>query len=366
MGFYLRKSLRAGPFRFNLSKSGLGVSAGIPGFRVGTGPRGNYVHVGAAGVYYRASLSGRARPGVPHPEPSPVDYGWAPPPQPEILMEDTTGATATQLLPSDADEFVSQLNQAAKRMAAWPYALGVTIVLALALGSPIGIVLLIVAAPGIAWLFLRDRARKSVVAFYQVDGPQSQWFQSAVDAFAGLAQSAAVWRINAAGDVTTTHQYKVNAGANTIIKRDRVTVTDKGPKVLVTNIAVPSIQAGRHSLHLLPDRLLVRDGRRFASVSFGAMQARSEMSRFIEDGSVPRDAQRVDTTWRYVNVKGGPDRRFNNNRQLPVMLYGRVTLTTSTGLRWIIEVSRTDSSARVAGALSAAKAPQPIAAPAPG
>ena len=35
-----------GPFRFNLSKSGLGVSAGVPGFRVGTGPRGNYVHMG--------------------------------------------------------------------------------------------------------------------------------------------------------------------------------------------------------------------------------------------------------------------------------------------------------------------------------
>lgn len=63
MGFYVRKSLKAGPFRFNLSKSGVGVSAGVPGFRVGTGPRGNYVHVGRHGVYYRASLgsgSGRA------------------------------------------------------------------------------------------------------------------------------------------------------------------------------------------------------------------------------------------------------------------------------------------------------------------
>ena len=51
MGFYIRKSIKAGPFRFNLSKSGLGVSAGIPGFRVGTGPRGNYVHMGRNGIY---------------------------------------------------------------------------------------------------------------------------------------------------------------------------------------------------------------------------------------------------------------------------------------------------------------------------
>jgi len=36
MGFYLRKSLRVGPLRFNLSKSGIGLSAGIKGFRIGT------------------------------------------------------------------------------------------------------------------------------------------------------------------------------------------------------------------------------------------------------------------------------------------------------------------------------------------
>jgi hypothetical protein len=29
MGFYLRKSISVGPLRFNLSKSGIGVSAGV-------------------------------------------------------------------------------------------------------------------------------------------------------------------------------------------------------------------------------------------------------------------------------------------------------------------------------------------------
>lgn len=34
MGFNFRKSINAGPFRVNLSKSGVGVSAGVKGFRV--------------------------------------------------------------------------------------------------------------------------------------------------------------------------------------------------------------------------------------------------------------------------------------------------------------------------------------------
>lgn len=57
MGFYLRKSFRAGPFRFNLSKSGIGVSTGVKGARVGVGPRGSYVHAGRHGLYYRKNLS---------------------------------------------------------------------------------------------------------------------------------------------------------------------------------------------------------------------------------------------------------------------------------------------------------------------
>ena len=57
MGFYLRKSFRAGPIRFNLSKSGIGVSAGVTGARLGVSSTGRaYVHGGRGGLYYRQSL----------------------------------------------------------------------------------------------------------------------------------------------------------------------------------------------------------------------------------------------------------------------------------------------------------------------
>ena len=60
MSFFLRKSLRFGLFRFNLSKSGIGVSAGVKGLRIGKGPRGTYINAGRGGVYYRKTLSGKA------------------------------------------------------------------------------------------------------------------------------------------------------------------------------------------------------------------------------------------------------------------------------------------------------------------
>jgi hypothetical protein len=54
MGFYLRKSFRLGPVRLNLSKHGLGVSAGITGARVGLASDGRaYFHGGREGLYVR-------------------------------------------------------------------------------------------------------------------------------------------------------------------------------------------------------------------------------------------------------------------------------------------------------------------------
>ena len=58
MGFYYRKSVNLGPFRVNLSKSGLGYSVGGRGFRVGTTARGKKYtsfSIPCTGVGYRKS-----------------------------------------------------------------------------------------------------------------------------------------------------------------------------------------------------------------------------------------------------------------------------------------------------------------------
>lgn len=57
MGFYLRKGFNFGPLRVNLSKSGLGLSAGVTGARIGINSQGRaYVHGGRHGMYYRKNL----------------------------------------------------------------------------------------------------------------------------------------------------------------------------------------------------------------------------------------------------------------------------------------------------------------------
>ena len=57
MGFYIKKSFNIGPIRFNFSKSGIGLSIGTKGLRIGSGPNGNYIHGGRHGIYYKKNLS---------------------------------------------------------------------------------------------------------------------------------------------------------------------------------------------------------------------------------------------------------------------------------------------------------------------
>lgn len=44
-GVRISKTINRGPFRLNITKSGVGVSVGVPNARVGVGPSGKYVSI---------------------------------------------------------------------------------------------------------------------------------------------------------------------------------------------------------------------------------------------------------------------------------------------------------------------------------
>jgi hypothetical protein len=66
MGWSYRKSVNLGPFRLNLSKSGIGYSVGAKDFRVGVNSRGRRYEsltVPGTGLHYRSEGKSRAQGG---------------------------------------------------------------------------------------------------------------------------------------------------------------------------------------------------------------------------------------------------------------------------------------------------------------
>jgi hypothetical protein len=56
MGWNFRRTLNlGGGLRLNLSQRGIGASGGVPGFRIGLGPRGKRLQISipGTGIYYR-------------------------------------------------------------------------------------------------------------------------------------------------------------------------------------------------------------------------------------------------------------------------------------------------------------------------
>lgn len=330
MGFYVRTSLRVGSFRFTLSQAGIGVSTAIPGLRAGMGPRGNVVRMGSGTISYQTIAPGH-----------------------DVVMHDVVS-----LVPAQPSDIVQQLQKAAGRRLYWPFALAALLVAGLVTGR-FGLVIIAVGLPCVLWMALRDRAARAVVVIYDVADEAAWRFDHLVSSITSLQRTHGFWLITASGAITNTYQFKVNAGASRLLRRMNASARLAGPQILVTNIAVPTLTAGSLSVHFLPDRVLFRDGRHVADLAYQHLQVGVEHARFIEEGPVPPDGTVVDSTWRYVNVRGGPDRRFKNNARLPILLYGRLILRSHSGLNLVWDASQVPLVHAVANALHQSIAARP-------
>ncbi len=50
--------------------------------------------------------------------------------------------------------------------------------------------------------------------------------------------------------------------------------------------------------------------------------------QYIWEEKVPKDSLILEYTWKYLNSKGGPDKRFNNNYQIPVIEFNFAKIST--------------------------------------
>lgn len=89
----------------------------------------------------------------------------------------------------------------------------------------------------------------------------------------------------------------------------------------------------------------MQDGSRIGAITYRDLELRWQDSRFIEDGPVPSDARIIDHTWKHPNKSGGPDRRFKDNKQIPICLYEVIHFRSDSGLNELLEFSRTGNAA---------------------
>lgn len=379
MGFSFRKTFRFGPLKLNLSTRGLGMSAGVRGARVSVGPRGTYVTIGRGGFVYRQRLtSNRSRSLASKTTTSPWGSGnVVPTPVPATVACESGNlwsASAEQLSASSPDAALQDIINRRQRfdwftlyavaaVVTWGAAGIATLVGLSAAGPQLSVVhfLLVAFVVGLSVgllvlgivVFAWSTERRTARLLYDVDDERLLLRMNQCNTVGlALSQTGRLWHIyHAIG----TDDWKRNAGASTLIRRTVIQcVTGMLPHI-ETNIEVWGILVGPQRLLFLPDRLLVSEGKAMAAVPYENLIVEVSQKRFIEEDVRPPDAPVLDWTWRYVNRSGGPDMRFNNNIQLPVMGYGELALSSFGGLRVVLQTSNCDAASRAAQALAGLK-----------
>lgn len=324
MGFYIRKGFNFGPLRLNLSRSGLGASIGVKGARIGVGPRGSYVHLGRGGLYYRQTIA------PPSPRQQPSENA----PLVSDGLQEISSSDARTIVDSSAAQLLQELNRVKRRVDLFPLSIivGGFLLIRVAVSETewwawtaglLAVALIVICARH------NDVTDGTLILEYSIDGDAAQSFSRLQDAFKRFAACRRIWHVDAGAQ---TSDWKRNAGASFLERRSAISAVFAPPPKVQCNLNVPKIKAGRDTMYLLPDRLLVYDSSGVGAVPYADLQAQSGKTRFIETENIPSDSAQVGTTWRYVAKNGGPDRRFNNNRQLPIMLYGELKLSSSSGL----------------------------------
>jgi len=334
MGFRYRKSINlGGGFRINLSKSGIGYSWGVKGYRITKTAKGTTrrtASIPGTGISYvhetgkNDSTKSNRR----------VNYGSSQ----QIPAIDSNHYDTQNLENNVATAMVSEglenmLAMASKTLKLNKFAnIGFWVTFILGLSIPV--LFLLTAAFLLLKIFVRTKG--TIDLDYSIDPDQQSIVDERMILIIKITECEKVWRIV---QTSKAIDRKYTSGASNTVKRISCKATTKAMFPFKANLQVASFKTGKETLLFLPDKLIIIQGSKIGALNYADIKISSHTTRFIESGDVPRDTQIVGQTWKYVNKSGGPDKRFKDNRQLPICLYGELELTSTSGLNTVIMYS---------------------------
>ncbi|MET4324006.1 DUF4236 domain-containing protein [Bradyrhizobium sp. RT5a] len=366
MGFRFCRSFKIIPgVRLNLSGSGASVSFGPRGLHYTIGPHGTRTTVGLPGSgvswtsYQPYASVGASPPALPE---APNSQSREPIGSDEGTVIDS--ASIDELVAKSIIEIAQTLTAGRSRWRRYKlliailsalFAFGALVLAGSASAVPpvAAFVLTAGAVLVLGSLAIHGRETSTVSLEYELSAEQSARFEALTRTFHDLASCGRIWNVPLERQET---DWKRNAGASKLIQRHQISLGRDKPPLVKSNLDFLKLPLGKETFYLTPDAILITAGKTVAGLAYEDVEFMFRSARFIEEETPPADATVVDQTWRYVNRKGGPDRRFNNNRELPICLYGEIDLRSSNGVNERIQCSRVDAAERFVASLAAMSA----------
>lgn len=319
MGLRVRKSLNlGGGFRINLSKSGVGYSWGVPGYRVTQTAKGKTrktYSIPGTGISY-VDESGNKRK---------VDSAGSEQNHQDAFqvsdMKEIQSADIKNFQPAEYADLLKKLHATLlwNKISTW---LCLCLII---FTNPLFIVLGLI---GIT-LKIYVHTQGKIELNYEFDSESKTKYEQKIASWKSLNSCNKLWQINQSGKVDNS---KTSGGASSAIKRSLFVVSTKLPWYIKCNVEIIVLAFKAESLLVLPDKLLLIKGGKIGAINYENIKYNIHAVGFLEDEQPPKDSEYVKHVWKYTNKDGSPDKRYNGNKQIPVYKYGRIDLSSQEGL----------------------------------
>lgn len=325
MGFRFRKSINlGGGFKINLSKSGVGYSWGTKGYRItkkATGGTRSTVSIPGTGISYTNETGGKrgktkSNKNKYSPQ-SPVNH---------YNNDYDTKELSNNNIDNVCSEGLEEMIASANKILKFNKLSTIGIIVGLILGCIYPYLFLV----SVVFLALKIFIKiKGIIKLdYTIDEDQRELINKRMSPLKIIAQSCKIWRITQTSKVIDT---KYESGASSLVKRTDCSVLRKLPFPFQSNEEAICFKSGKETFIFLPDKFFIIKNGVVGALNYTDLTCSVKKHRFIEDNSVPADAEIIGNTWKYVNKNGSPDKRFKDNRELPICLYGDLLLRSNSG-----------------------------------
>ena len=138
-----------------------------------------------------------------------------------------------------------------------------------------------------------------------------------------LASSDKLWKIEGIYELDENTS-KENGGIDVIYDRIPIKIRYKTPYYIHTDSKVMQVKLNDYSLVILPEHYIIRKKSEVGIIEASNVIITKETSPYAELDDVPEDTEVLYSTWIYVNKDGSKDKRYKDNKQIPICKYGLI------------------------------------------
>lgn len=339
----------------NFSKTGISTTVGVPGASVNFNKQGTFLNTGlpGTGIYDRKRIGGQKKSNSSNQNFQDLEI-----PQQEIIPNLRTELKSTENVEETTTEGLQELrdtllscyqekNNLKREISKAKSSLQTSQILLV-------ISFLIIIGFFIKWFkqnrddkkeYLADLEKQLSECFVNIDIKTDEQIEKTfielLESYKTLLTCQKIWDITSSSKIDNT---ATRSAASESITRKQVKFGFGNLDIIKSKFdALHFENANGGDLYIYPAFIAIVDSNKnFGLIDIREVEFGFISQKFLEEEGVPSDSNVIGNTWAKVNKNGSPDKRFKDNYQIPICLYGNIEIKSSTGLNEAYSLSNHD------------------------